>query len=155
MIAGLNPEGCDVGHATAARLPGDLLGFELAVEGFEDPVLEDFAIAGLYVSKGEAKARGAGVENDGFGFKRFTRVVDRHEDVALFMERRGGFEEATLQAKLGDTPGKSRFGRTLGSDFGSGVEGKSETAGYMAHFASLFDAKRGVEAVEGQAMRNQ
>ena len=37
-------------------LAGNLLGFELAVEGFDDPVLEDVAVAGLYFAEDEAEA---------------------------------------------------------------------------------------------------
>ncbi len=37
-------------------LAGDLLGFELAIEGFDDPVLENVAIAGLYFAEDETEA---------------------------------------------------------------------------------------------------
>ena len=78
------------------ELTGDLLGFELAVEGFDDPVLEGVAVARFYVAEGEANARGTSVEDDGFGFEGFSALVDSYEDVALLMERGRGFEEAAL-----------------------------------------------------------
>jgi hypothetical protein len=44
------------GEVWITGLAGNLLGFELAIEGFEDPVLEDVAEAGLYLAKHEAEA---------------------------------------------------------------------------------------------------
>ena len=108
-----------------AGLARDLLGFELAVEGFENPVLEDVALAGFYVAEDEAKARRASVENDGFGFEGFSGLVDSYEDVALLEERGRGFQEAALQADFRDTAGNSRFGRGFGRDFGCGIKRKS------------------------------
>jgi hypothetical protein len=114
-----------VGNLRFAGLAGDLLGFELAVEGFEDPGLEDFAVAGFYFAEEQAEAGGAGVEDDGFGFEGFAGIVNFQSDMALFFEGGSGLEEAALQAEFGDTSGKNRFGRVLGSDFGVSVEGKS------------------------------
>lgn len=107
------------------KLAGDLLGFELAVEGFEDPVLEDVAIAGLDFSKEEAQAGWPGVKDYRFGFEGFAGVVNFQEDLALFRKGRGGFEEAALQAQFGDTPRDNRFRRAFRSDFGCCVERKS------------------------------
>ena len=67
-------------------LAGNLLGFELAFEGFEDPVLEDVAVAGLHVAIGEADARGPGVEDDCFGFEGFSLIVNLEQDAVLFFE---------------------------------------------------------------------
>ena len=106
-------------------LTRDLLGFELAVEGFEDPVLEGVAVAGFYVAEGETNARGAGVEDDGFGFEGFSALVDSYEDVALLVERSSGFEEAALQAEFSDTAGKRSLGRAVWRDFCCGIKGKS------------------------------
>lgn len=106
-------------------LAGDLLGFELAVEGFEYPVLEGVAVTGFYVAEDEAKARETGVEDDGFRFEGFAGLVDSDEDVALLVERGRGFEEAALQADFRDTAGNRRFGRGFGRDFGCGIKRKS------------------------------
>jgi hypothetical protein len=102
-----------------------LLGFELAIEGFEDPVLEDVAIAGLDFSKEEAQAGCPGVEDYGFGFEGFAALVNFQVHLALFRKGRGGFEKAALEAQFGDTAGDNRFRRAFGSDFGVGVKGES------------------------------
>ena len=107
------------------RLAGDLLGFELAVEGFENPVLEGVAVARLYVTEDEAETGGAGVEDDGFGFERFSGLADSYEDVALLVERGRGFEEAALQAEFGHAAWKCSLGRAVGGDFGCGIKRKS------------------------------
>ena len=106
-------------------LPRDLLGLKLAVEGFEDPVLEDVAIAGLDAAEDQADAGFACVEDDRLGFERFAVLVNPQQDAALRLKGGGGFDEAAHQAELGDTAGESRFGRAFGSDFGGCVEGKS------------------------------
>lgn len=64
------------GELEIAGLAGNLLGFELAIEGFEDPVLEDVAEAGLYVAKHEAQARWPGVKDYRLGFERFSGIVN-------------------------------------------------------------------------------
>jgi hypothetical protein len=49
----------ELGHlkvAATGRLAGDLLEFELAIEGFEDPGLESVAVAGFYFAKEETQA---------------------------------------------------------------------------------------------------
>lgn len=104
---------------------GDLLGLELAVEGFENPILEDVAIAGLDCAEDQADAGLPGVEDDCFGFERFAVLENPQEDAALNIKGGGGFEEAAHQAELGDTAGDGRFGRGFGSDFGGCVERKS------------------------------
>jgi hypothetical protein len=119
-------------------LAGDLLGFELAVEGFEDPVLEDFAMAGFYFTEDEAEARGAMVEDDGFGFEGFAIVVNLEQDVALQFEQGGGFEETALEAEFGDAAGGDGFRRGLRSDFGMGVKGKAQTTAFSAHLERIF-----------------
>jgi hypothetical protein len=81
-----------------ARLAGDLLGFELAIEGFEDPVLEDFARAGLYFAEDETEARWPDVEDNCFGFEGFSGVANLHQDVVLLFEGGGGFEKTAKQA---------------------------------------------------------
>jgi hypothetical protein len=102
-----------------------LLGFELAVEGFEDPVLEDCAIAGLYVAEGETQTGWADIKDYSFGFEGFTGVSNFQEHMVLFFEGGRGFEEAALQAQFGHTSGENRFGRAIRSDFGSCVERKT------------------------------
>ena len=122
MIAWRVREVCDVGHATEARLAGDLLGLELAVEGFEDPVLENVTIAGLDSAEDQAEAGLPGVKDDRLGFERFVVLVNPQQDAALRLKGGGGFDETAHQAELGDTPGKSRFGRAFGGDFCGCVE---------------------------------
>jgi len=107
------------------ELAGDLLGFELAIEGFEDPILEDVAVVGLYFAEDEAEAGWADVEDYGFGFEGFSGIVNLQGHVALFFEGGGGFEEAALQAQFGYTRRETRFGRVFGSDLGISIEGKS------------------------------
>ena len=107
------------------ELAGDLLGFELAVKGFEDPVLEDIAIAGLDFSKEEAQAGWPGVKDYSFRFEGFAGIVNFQEHLAFFRKGRGGFEKAALQAQFGDTSWDDRFRRAFGSDFGGCVERKS------------------------------
>jgi len=80
------------------ELAGDLLGLELAVEGFENPGLEDVAVAWLYLAVEEAEAGGASVEDDGFGFEGLAFIVNLEQDAVLFFERGGGFEETAQQA---------------------------------------------------------
>ena len=80
---------------------------------------------GLYVAEDEANARRASVENNGFGFERFSSLVDSYEDVALLVERGSGFEEAALEAEFRDAAGDRRFGRCFGGDFGSSIKRKS------------------------------
>ena len=53
-------------------LAGDLLGLELAIEGFEDPSLEDFAVPGLYFAEDETQAGWPGVEDYRFGLEGFS-----------------------------------------------------------------------------------
>jgi hypothetical protein len=106
-------------------LAGDLLGFELAVEGFEDPVLEDFAVAGLYFAEDETEAGWPGVEDYRFGFEGFSGFANFQIHVALFVEGSRGFEETALQAQFGRPCGEHRFRRGFGSDLGIRVEGKS------------------------------
>lgn len=117
VIAGIKKKGIG--------LAGDLLGLELAVEGFEDPVLEEVAVAGLYFAEGDAEAGGTGVEDHGFSFEGFAGFMDLEQDAAFFFERGGGFEEAALQAEFGDAAGDERFWRGFRSDLGVGVEGKT------------------------------
>ena len=107
------------------RLAGDLLGFELAVESFDDPVLQGVAVASLYVTEDQADARGAGIEDDGFGFEGLSVLVDSYEDLALLVERGRGFEEAALQAEFRDTAGNHRFRGGFGCDFGCAIKRKS------------------------------
>ena len=57
-------------------LAGNLLGFELAIEGFENPFLQNVAIAGLYFAEDEAQAGWPGVKDYCFGFERFSGVVN-------------------------------------------------------------------------------
>jgi len=78
------------------RLAGDLLGFELAIEGFEDPVLEDFAVAGLYFAEDETQAGWPGVEDQRFGLEGFTGFANFQIHVVLFLKGRSGFEETAL-----------------------------------------------------------
>lgn len=106
-------------------LPGDLLGLELAVERFENPVLKHVAIAGLDSAEDQAEAGLPGIKDDRLGFERFMILVDPQQDAALELKGGRGFDEAAHQAELGDTPGECRFGRAFVSDFGGCVEGKS------------------------------
>ena len=103
-------------------LGGDLLGLELAVQGFEDPVLEDFAVAGLDCAEDQAEAGLAGVEDDCFGFERFAVFVNAQRDTTFKIEGGGSLDEAAHQAEFGDTAGESRLGRAFGSDFGGCIE---------------------------------
>jgi hypothetical protein len=106
-------------------LAKDLLGFELAVEGFEDPVLEDVAVARLDVAEDEADAGGTMVEDDSFSFERFTGIVNLEEQVAFQFEGGTRFDKAALKAEFGDTSGEHRFGRVCRGDFGGCIERKS------------------------------
>ncbi len=136
-------------------LGGDLLGLELAVEGFENPVLEDVAIAGFDCAEDQADAGGAGIKDDGLGFEGFAVLVNPEENGVFQFKGGGGFEEAAHQAELGDASGESRAGGGFRSDLGVGVEGKSQATAFSVHSASLFHARKRVEAVEGQEMRIQ
>ena len=137
------------------KLAGDLLGLELAVEGFENPVLEDVAIAGFDSAEDQADAGGAGIKDDCLGFEGFAVLVNLEENGALQFKGSGGFEETAHQAEFGDASGQSRARGGFRSDFGVGVEGKSQATAFSVHSASLFDARKRVEAVEGQGMRIQ
>jgi len=106
-------------------LAGDLLGFELAVECYKDPVLEDFAVAGLYFAEDETEAGWPGVEDHRFGLEGFTGFANFQIHVALCLKGGSGFEETALQAQLGYPSGETRFRRSFGSDFGIRVEGKA------------------------------
>ena len=139
----------------AGGLAGDLLGLKLAVEGFENPVLEDVAIAGLDPAEDQADAGWAGIKDDGVGFEGLAVLVNLQENGTLQFKGSGGFEETAHQAEFGDASGQSRARGGLRSDFGVGVEGKSQTTAFSVHFASLFHAKKRVETDEGQGMRNQ
>jgi hypothetical protein len=136
-----------------ARLAGDLLGFELAVEGLEDPVLEDFAVARLYFAEDETQAGWPGVEDHRFGLEGFFGFANFHIHVALLLKGRSGFEETALQAQLGHPRGETRFRRGFRSDFGIRVEGKAQATVFSAHFSSLCHPKLQVEAVEGRETR--
>ena len=137
------------------RLTEDLLGLELAVEGFEDPVLEDVAIAGFDSAEDQADAGGAGIKDDGLGFEGFAVLVNLQEDGVFQCKGGGGFEKTAHQAELSDAPGEGRARGGFRSDLGVGVEGKSQATAFSVHSASLFHGKKRVEAVEGQGMRNQ
>lgn len=138
-----------------SELAGDLLGLELAVEGFENPVLEDVAIAGLDSTEDQAYAGGPGIKDDCLGFESFAVLVNLQVNGAFQFKGSGGFEETAHQAQLGDASGQSRARGGLRSDFGVGVERKSQATAFSVHFASLFHAKKGVETDEGQGIRNQ
>jgi hypothetical protein len=131
----------------------DLLEFELAIEGFEDPGLESVAVAGLYFAEDEAEAGGAGVEDDGFGFEGFSGIANLEGHVALFFERGGGFEETALQAQFGHACGENRLGRAIGNDLGVSIEGKAQATDFSVHSSRLIDWKKRVERTEEQAER--
>jgi hypothetical protein len=75
-----------------------LLGLELAIEGFEDPVLEDVAMAGLYFAEDEAKAGWTDIEDYCFGFEGFTGFVNLQVHLVLFFEGGSRLDEAAQQA---------------------------------------------------------
>jgi hypothetical protein len=102
-----------------------LLGFELAIEGFDDPILEDVAEAGLNFAKDEAQAGWPGVKDYRFGLKRFSGIVNLEQYSVLRLKGGGCLQETAHQADLCDVGGEHRFRRTLRSDFGVCVEGKS------------------------------
>ena len=106
-------------------LAGNLLGFELAVEGFKDPVLEDIAEAGLYIAENETQARWPNIEDYCFGFEGFTGIANLQQYLMVLLEGGGGFEETALQAQLGYTPGNKGFRRAFRSDLCVSVERKS------------------------------
>ena len=80
------------------RLTGDLLGLELAVEGFQDPVLEDVAIARFDSAEDQADAGGTGIKDDGLGFESFTVLVNLQENGVFQFKGGGGFEKTAHQA---------------------------------------------------------
>jgi hypothetical protein len=130
-----------------------LLGFELAFEGFEDPGLESFAVAGLYFTEDEAEARRTGVKDDGFGFEGFASLANFEQNAVLFFERGGGFEEAALQAQLGYARWENRLRRAFGDELGVSVKGKAQATDFSVHVARIFDGKLRVERTPEQAGR--
>jgi hypothetical protein len=134
-------------------LAGNLLGFELAVEGLEDPVLEDVSVAGLYSAEGETQAGWADVEDDGFGLEGFSGVANLQQYLMFLLEGGRGFEETALQAQLGYPPGDNGFRRGFRSDVGVRVEGKAQATAFSVHFWSLFHRDIHVERVEGRETR--
>ena len=110
------------------------LEFELAVQGGENPFLENGAAIGIHVAKGEAHAHsGFCVGYGSFGFEVLVHMENFYEDGSLRGEGCGGLRVTAVQAEFGDAGGEGGGGRGFWGDFGGSVESKPETAAVMAH----------------------
>ena len=75
-----------VGELWIVGLAGNLLGFELAIESFEDPLLQDVPEMGLDFAEDETQAGGASIEDYCFGLEMIAGIANLEQHEALHFE---------------------------------------------------------------------
>jgi hypothetical protein len=108
--------------------------FEFAVQGGENPFLENGTAVGIHLAKGEAHALGGFcVGYRGFGFEVLVGMENFYENGGLHGERGRSLGVTAEEAEFSDAGGKAGGGRIFRGDFCGSVERKPETAAVLVH----------------------